>query len=436
MKMKLISSNLAALLVAVGVVWSPEPGVASQTPDLGSTNVLTLDNAVALALTNNPGVAAFDARVDAASGRAHQASRWSNPALELGVEEWPVSGGGRFSDSKQTIGVVQELPFPGKKSLDRQLGGAGIRFSEGVLALRQTELVRDVKTSFYRVLAAQQAVEVSAQLLTVAESSSATAGKRVDAGAAAYQEQLRAEVQLEHARTELRDLERDVVNARQLLLMILGRPDLDDVVLSGTLAAETETTLLIDQPDRFLAAHPSAAAAQANLDHAQLEYRRAKLEPYPDVSVGVAGGRLGETDQSIIELGLSIPLPILDTGKGRKQETFANVRAAEADLHAVMQDLHREWTSALERYRSAIEQVDRYRDSILPKAGEAMRLVQTGFEEGKFSFIDLLDTQRTAADSQLSYRQKLLEMNVAQAELEALLRSQPIESSTTTQKEQ
>ena len=58
---------------------------------------------------------------------------------------------------------------------------------------------------------------------------------------------------------------------------------------------------------------------------------------------------------------------------------------------------------------------------ILPKANEALRLVQTGFEQGKFGFIDLLDTQRTTAEVRLTYQQKLLELNVAQAELEALL---------------
>ena len=64
-----------------------------------------------------------------------------------------------------------------------------------------------------------------------------------------------------------------------------------------------------------MASHPSAAAAQANLDRAQLEQRRARLEPYPDVKVGLAGGRIGETDQSIIQLGFSLPLPLIDRGK-------------------------------------------------------------------------------------------------------------------------
>jgi cobalt-zinc-cadmium efflux system outer membrane protein len=90
----------------------------------------------------------------------------------------------------------------------------------------------------------------------------------------------------------------------------------------------------------------------------------------------------------------------------------------------VRQQLEREWANAQKRYHTAADQVANYRERILPKAEEALRLVRTGFEEGKFNFIDLVDTQRTTAEARLAYQQKLLEMNVAQAELEALLQPQ------------
>jgi cobalt-zinc-cadmium efflux system outer membrane protein len=201
---------------------------------------------------------------------------------------------------------------------------------------------------------------------------------------------------------------------------LLGRADLKDAALSGALAEKPDAGLFDDLAGERLASHPSVRGAQANLDRARLANRRARLEPYPDVKVGVAGGRIGETDESIIQLGFSVPLPILDRGKGRLQEARANVGVAEAELHAVRQQLQREWANALKRCRAAAEQVANYRERILPKATEALRLVQTGFEQGKFGFIDLLDTQRTTAEARLAYQQKLFELNVAQAEIEAL----------------
>ena len=424
MKLNLILKCLRVAAVAMLLAGGVRSVFAGQSDEAPGTNGLTLDAAIRLALENNPELRASGARVDAAAGRAFQAKQWSNPELELSAEDWPVGGGQGFADAKQTIGIAQALPFPGKKSLDRQIGVAGVKLSETELALRRTELVRDVKAGFFRVLASERLVEVSKQLVVVAESSAEAARKRVDAGAAAYQEQLRAEVQLEQARTELSGFERESAAARHGFATLLGRLDLRGVTLIGALAERPDTRLLGDPAEEQLAQHPSVSGARANLDRAQLEHRRARLEPYPDVKVGVAGGRIGATDEPIIQLGFSLPLPILDRGKGKRQEARANVNIAEAELHAAQQQLHRERANALKRYRTAAEQVANYRERMLPKATEALRLVQTGFEQGKFGFIDLVDTQLMTAEARLDYQQKLLEMNLAQAELEALLQPQ------------
>lgn len=398
--------------------------------DVVNTNALTLEQAIRLALESSPLLEAADARVEAAVGRAYQAKKWTNPQLQLNADEWPVSGGRGFSDAIQTIGIVQTLPYPGKKSLDKRIGGAGVKVSEAELALRRTEVVRDVKAAFSQVLAFERLVEVSTQLVAVAQSSATTARKRVEAGAAPNQEQLRAEVQLVQAQSELRDFERELETARRVFVTILGRPDLRGSRISGTLSEKPKAVLLERTAEEFLARHPSAVAAQAVVDRAELESRRAQLEPYPDVAVGVSGGMIGETDQSIIQLGLSLPIPVLDRGKGRQQEARANVRVAEAELKAVQQQLWREWVTGLKRYRTAAEQVASYREEALPKANEALRLVQRGFEEGKFSFTDLVDTQRTTAEVRRAFQQKLLELNVAQAEVEALAEPNPTAGQT------
>jgi cobalt-zinc-cadmium efflux system outer membrane protein len=187
---------------------------------------------------------------------------------------------------------------------------------------------------------------------------------------------------------------------------------------------------LVDKPDgsllehpaeRWLPKHPSVLASRMLRDRADLERRRARLEPYPDVNLGVNGGREGSDNTAIVEFRLGVPLPLIDRAKGRKQEAAANAAAAEAELAATEQRLLRDWEILRKRFRTAAQQVAAYREQILPKAERALQLVQTGFEQGKFGFIDLLDTQRTAAESRLAYQQRLLELNVAQAGLEALL---------------
>lgn len=407
------------LAVALGSV-SVMPAMGREPQSGLVTNSLTLEGAIRLALESNPQLRAAKSQIDSAAGRAYQSKLWSNPELELSAEDWPTGGGG-FTDAKKLVGVSQTVPFPGKKKFDVRIGALGVRVNEAEYGVRRLELVREVKTAFFEVLAAGRLVEVARELVAVSESSATAARKRVQAGAAADQEQLRAEIPLEEARTELAGFEREQEIARQKLAILLGRPDLPAAPVSGALAETASLSLLQDGPSQWLARHPSVLAARASKERAEAESRRARLEPYSDVKLGAAGGQEAGGAGSIIQFMLTVPMPIIDRSKGRKQEAQANVSVAEAELAAVEQRLLRDWRMASQRLRTAVEQVANYRERILPRANEALRLVQSGFEEGKFGFIDLLDTQRTAAQVRLAYQQKLLELNIAEADIEALL---------------
>jgi outer membrane protein, heavy metal efflux system len=419
MKRKIYRNWSLLLAVVLGSV-SALPAVSREVQSSPVTNILTLEAAIRLALQSNPELRAADSQISSATGRAYQSKLWANPELELSAEDWPTGGGG-FTDAKKLVGMSQTVPFPGKKKLDGRIGTLGVRVSEAEYRVRRVELVREVKTAFFEVLAAGRLVEVARELVAVSESSAATARKRVQAGAAADQEQLRAEIPLEEARTELAGFEREQEIARQKLAMLLGRPDLQAAPLSGALAETANLSLLKDGPAHWLARHPSVVAARASKERTEAEYRRARLEPYPDVKLGAAGGQEAGGAGSIVQFTLSVPVPIIDRSKGRKQESQANVSVAEAELVAVEQRVLRDWGMASQRLRTAVEQAANYRERILPKAKEALRLVQRGFEDGKFGFIDLLDTQRTAAQVRLAYQHKLLALNVAQAEIETFL---------------
>jgi outer membrane protein, heavy metal efflux system len=428
MKRKIFLNWPLLLVVSLGGVTAP-PAMCRDSSSGSATNSLTLEGAIRLALADNPQLRAAGGQIRGAAGRAYQAKLWANPDLELSAEDWPTGGGG-FSDAKKLVGVSQTVPFPGKKGLDGKIGTLGVRVSEAEYGLRRVELVREVKMSFFEVLAAGRLVDVSRELVGVTESLAATARKRVQAGAAADQEQLRAEIPLEEAKTGLAGFEREQEIACQKLAMVLGHPELKGVPLSGALAETADLSVLSEGPERWLVRHPGVLAARAGKERAEAELRRARLEPYPDVKLAAAGGQEAGDLGSIVQFTLSVPVPIIDRSKGRKQEAQANVSIAEAGLAATEQRLLQDWGMASQRLRTAAQQVANYRDRILPKANEALRLVQRGFEEGKFGFIDLLDTQRTAAEARLAYQQKLLELNTAQADIEAL--STPIPRQTGT----
>ncbi|MCX6908022.1 MAG: TolC family protein, partial [Verrucomicrobia bacterium] len=134
-----------------------------------------------------------------------------------------------------------------------------------------------------------------------------------------------------------------------------------------------------------------------------------------------AAGSDNAADMTLMAFRVSVPLPIFDRAQGRKREARANADIARYDLNTTELRLARDLAVADERLRAAFRQVESYRARILPKVEGALRLVRTGYDAGKLGLLDLLDTQRTAVEARLAYYDKLLELNVAQAELESLL---------------
>lgn len=435
-----MSQNLSiqCLLCSVATLWvlpgcvagEPHPATKSASKTAApvaleaSSGPLTIDRAVRLALVHNPGLWASDARREAAAGRAVQSRVWQNPDLEVSAEDIPVDSPS-LSQSKTMVGVSQTVLYPGKKRLDKEVGAADASTGEAGLRLHQAALAREVKIGFFRVLAEEQSAQVAADLVALAESSAAAAKKRADAGDTALQEQLRAEIQLEQAHTELTEAARKVTEARQAFALLLGMPTMRTAVLAGVPDAANGADALTRSSSGWLTTHPAMVTAQAKCRLAEATARRAEINHLPDPKVSIAGGRNEAADESIVEFRLSVPLPLFDRSKGRIQESRAGVAEAEAELAATEQQLLAEWHSAVTRFKVAAAQVAAHRERMLPKSEEALRLVRAGFEEGKFGFIDLLDTQRMTAEVRLAYQKKCFELNTARAELESFVSPVP-----------
>ena len=120
-------------------------------------------------------------------------------------------------------------------------------------------------------------------------------------------------------------------------------------------------------------------------------------------------------------MGLSLPLPLLDRNQGairaasnylqkaRKERTAAEVNAV-ATLDEVYQSL-----------LSAYTEVTVLRDTILPGAESAFNASNEGYLEGKFSYLDVLDVQRSLFDAEDTYINSLVVYHKALTSIERLI---------------
>ena len=407
--------TLIALLAVVSLCVA-EPLAAKGSARDSSSEPLTLDAAIAAAFAHNRRLRAGLYRAESARGRADQAKAWPNPRLTLSSEDIP--SGGSLSDGKTLIGLEQSIPFPAKQSSQGSIGRWEVAEGEAESDLSHVGLRREVTIAFLGALAAETRLSVSREILTLTSALAEGTAKRVAAGAAPYQEQLRAELELERVRSDLQALESGRVAAREALFVCLGE-SASDIPLAGDLAADS----VFVRPDSADASpadlHPALAGAAARRGRAEEEYRRARLELLPDFDIRFAAGR-DESDNDVYEIEAGFSVPIFDRAGGLRREKRAALEAARYDLEAAQTEFEASRRKTEAVLGTALARALAYRDRILPRSDEALALVRGGFDAGKFGFIDLLDTQRTAAEARLAYVDALLELNAIRAELSAL----------------
>lgn len=424
------SFYLSCILLTVPLGAFSQAGTDASMP---RAQELTLAQALDMALTNNQALMVARTKGKAARGAAMERSAFPNPELELTAEEWPVSGGRGFRDAKQTIGVAQRIPWPGKRGTDIKAGQQSVLAQESAAQAFARNLQREVAESFFRALAVKGKVEAASELLQVSKDTSAKLRRKVEAGAAPSQESLRADVESTQIENEQTGLKLELEAERTTLSGLIG---LTDTIAQpvGSLEQVAADGSPRPGPEKWLAHHPAIAGAEAETRAAELRVSRARIEAYPDVTFGVAGGVEGPDRTSIVEFRMGIPLPLFDRKKGQRLGAEADLERARLEMEGLKRQLVRSWELARRRELTSVARVDAMRRATLPNAREALRLVRAGYEEGKFTMVDLLDTQRTLTRVLFDYQDKLLEMNLARAELAALSGRSPVNINDLEQK--
>lgn len=417
---------LTGVLVCAEVWWGgpllrAQPAGGQDPGDAPGELVLTLEACVRRAVANHPEVEAARARVRAAQAARQQARLWPNPELELASEDGPLNRGSFAEESKQTVGVAQTIPFPGKKRLESAMARLELTRAEHQWRAVLLSVIREVKLARVRVLGRKAVLEATRESVKVAEALSAAVHERFRAGAVGEVDVLRAEALLEETRLELEEARIRWREALQELALLVGAPVRDKLDVVGRLREEPDPALVGRQPAEWLPHHPLVVAGRAEVKRAEVAVTRSSREAWPDVTLWVRGGRAGPADDVVAEVGLTLPLPVWDRGRYRMAEALARREESQAALAAGQRELLLTWEREKLRLEGAAAQARRLRREVLPRTEKAVDLLRAGYQAGKFDLLVLLDAERAAAEARRAHARALLEMNLAHVELEALM---------------
>lgn len=382
---------------------------------------LTLDDALALARAASPSNDAGDAGVRSADAARRVAGLRPNPELQVQSENVAGSGAYRgLSSAETTVGLALPIELGGKRSA--RIGVADARGARARIAaaILRADLELTVTQAYAEAVAAERRLDIARTQVGIATEGLRVATDRVQVGATSPIDQQRAEVAAVNARAALEKAERAVLVARANLGRLLGRSVTEPLDMAWFDRAGGIGPVIPVDPDGTLA----LAAARADLATANAQVRLARAQRIPDLTVSAGARRLEATNDVAAVVGVSIPIPLFNTGKAALDQARADRDQADALTRLARLDAARAIASAQADVANAATAARAAGGPALAAAQEAARIARIGYGQGKFGQLELLDAERTLAETRAAWVDALAAYHDAVARLRRL--TQPV----------
>ncbi|WP_374488604.1 TolC family protein [Zoogloea sp.] len=409
--------QLLKLLLATlpGLAWAQSPADTATA----SPQPLSFAQVQQLIRERNPELSQARHEIGASEGAQLQSRLRPNPSLEYSQEDT------RQGQRNLSWQLSQPLELGGKREARMAVADQGRSLAQLGLAIRSAELNALARRLFVDVQLAQAQYQLMQDSRSLALQAQDAAQRRVLAGKVSPVEETRAQLALASIELELAQAERALRQARQQLSLLWGDP-LARFSTLEPLPAPVPTPLDEARLQARLAASPLLQRAQAELErrNAQLRLEQARRVPDPTLNVGIK--RAEDMGRDLLLVGVSLPLPVLDRNQGQVQEAHSRRAQAQDALRAQQLGLESEVWQTRDKLNLALAALARLEAEMLPAASEAYAKARRGFELGKFSFLEVLDAQRTLFQTRQHWLRSRSEVWLQATELDRLLADQPL----------
>lgn len=384
--------------------------------------VFSREEAVRIALERNPQISVARQEWKAVRARATQARALPAPEAEA---EWDgLPGATSIGDfEERNIGIRQQIGWPmewwrRKQAVD--LEAESVRWS--ALAMTELEIATRVRIAYDRVLSGRQVLAFEEEHLQLIRDFQDKARLRFEAGDVAKLEVLRARVEVGRATARVASAQNALASAQGALNALMAR---DTEATVETVGALTHQTIALDLnllKQQALTQRPDLLGAERSASSRRALQGAARASLVPDLNVGLFRQKVrqptGNENLWRVEIGLEIPLWAAYSKRGQLAEAHAEVGQAQAEVEVVRRQVLLDVENALRDVQTTGRLVKLFKSDVLYEAEQALVAVNRSYEEGKATYLEVIETQRALAETRLEYAQTMLAFSVAQTELE------------------
>lgn len=393
------------------------PAAAQLTPPSAQSSgdpALSLSAVIERVQRDNPEIQALRQDEVAARALRTQAGLIPNPALSH--ERQRVPGGNRADATALSI----PLEIGGQRGARIAAADRGTELARGEIAQSEATLRARTIQAFFDVVGAQDRETLAQGSQALAARATEVTGRRVRAGRASPVEEGRARVAEATAGIELSQARTELSNARSRLATLWGGGAPRNFVATAPEDRVPPALAPVDL-ERRVAQAPVLLRGRAEVERREALVRLARAEAMPATALQVGTGTLIENGQRVNHVGLSVTVPIFDRNQGNIEEARVRSLQARQALSAAELALRSAVEQAHARLVAARAEKELSQRTILPEADRALDATTRGYELGKFSFLEVLDAQRTLFAARAQSLRSLAEAYQAAAEIEGLL---------------
>lgn len=393
-------------------------------PQVRAQQTTALTDLLLEAQRNNPQIAAAEKEWKATTYDRAQVTALPDPQFTLQAFSVgsPRPGAGLSNNNFAYVGLgaSQELPYPGKLRLKGSVASASASEERSKIDVVRASVMEDVKTSYLRLAYLQYT-------LSLLNASRSTLAEIIEAQLATYSSGQGSQADILKAQLDRTKLLREVSTHHQEmaqeqaeLKQALGRQQSSPDVVAGDLKESPVSQRIEDLLHLAERNNPTLLVDTQTIAKESTTVAAMRLAGKPDFSIGYMYQRTGLDFPAYYMATVTLTVPRRKRVEAERAQAVERLGAA-----TLMRDAHSQQQAADVRKQyaaltSTAEELNEYRDGILPQAEAAYNSTLAAFRSNRQTLPAVLSSLDDILQLKRDYAQAIMDHEIALARLETL----------------
>ncbi|VAW20780.1 Cobalt-zinc-cadmium resistance protein CzcA; Cation efflux system protein CusA [hydrothermal vent metagenome] len=397
-------------LLLVGLLVS---GLATgvKTANAQEVNKITMQQAIEIALKNNP-------QVKAASLGIEKQENLKKSAFDLDNTEFSYTNGQiNSSVIDNSWEVSQNFKFPTTYISQAKLQSQKVALSEQLLSVSENELIRNVKAAYSLLSYGYSQLRLFVELDSIYRNFAKAAQVRYDTGESNLLEKAAAQGKYQEIKLRRQQAQADVQIYMQELQRWLNTNEPISIAEQQLNKMEIEP----EQDTARLNNNPFLQYYQQLIKVSEQEYKLQKTKFLPGLSAGYFRQQIeGTPGFTGVKFGVNIPIAFW-AKQGKAQAAKVDIKITRAKYENSRMRIKTLFNNQIQEYFKYKKLVDYYETQGLAIANELMKYAQKGYQIGEIDYVEYIRNIDQGIEIRTQYLDNLKQYNITVIEINFLM---------------